>query len=231
MKKYILIIFVFILSISANSQIKIEYSVGYGDYKMDDMKPLLGIMEEFVKLKYPLDFATTDNFPNYVTHNIGITYTLKKHEMGANFTYLTTAGRFAYSDYSGEMIYKQILNGYRFGLLYRYHFFQVELGQKVNISFHGELSPGMTFSNFDTKAHIKVNNKLEDIDDEFKMNKHNTTGFSILPQIGANLNLPYGIGIHIAGGYDFEIGAKIKDYKVDWSGLRLNGGVSYKLPF
>lgn len=234
MKKTIYTIICLLIAISANAQFKIEYSAGYGSYKMDDMKTQLGNIQTELKKQYPFDITITDNFPSYVTHNAGVTYTLlNKHEFGANMTYLTTAGRLAYSDYSGEIVDKLTLNVYRVGLLYRYHFYQIGIGNKTNISFYGELSPGMTLTSLKTKGHMKVGNEQKDLDDKYKLNS-DISSFSILPQLGANFNLPYGIGVHISGGYDIDIGASIeqpKDLKVNWSGLRVGGGVSYKLPF
>lgn len=233
MKKYIIFILICISSISANAQFKIEYSVGYGSYKMDDMKGQLSNIQTELKKQYPFDIAITDNFPNYVIHNFGIAYMQDKHEFGANLTYQTTAGRLAYSDYSGEIVDKLSLNAYRIGLLYRYHFYQIEFSDKTNISFYGELSPGMTLNSLKTKGHVKVGNDQKDLDDRYKLNS-NMVGFSVLPQLGVNLNLPYGIGVHLSGGYDVDMGASLKgnkDVKVDWSGLRISGGISYQLPF
>lgn len=233
MKKIIYIIICIFASISANAQLKIEYSAGYGSYKMDDMKSQLTNIQTELKKQYPFDFAITDNFPSYVTHNLGVTYQLNKHEFGANLTYLTTAGRLAYSDYSGEIVDKLTLNAYRIGLLYRYHFYKIGISDKTNISFYGELSPAMTLTDLKTKGHIKVGNEQKDLDDKYKLDS-DMTSFSVLPQLGINLNLPYGIGVHLSGGYDIDMGASMKqnkDAKVNWSGLRIGGGVSYKLPF
>lgn len=233
MKNYILLIFICLPFVAAKSQLKVEYSIGYGQYKMDDMKSYLTELQNSIKSQYPLDVAVIDNFPSYVTHNVGIIYQLEKHGFGTNLTYLTTAGKLAYSDYSGEIMDKLTLNAYRVGLLYRYDFYQIQCGKKTNISFFGQLSPGITLTSLKTKGHIKTGNDQKDIDDKYKLNS-NLTGFSVLPQLGVNLNLLYGLGVHISAGYDFEMGSNIKhdnNAKVDWSGLRLQGGISYQLPF
>lgn len=219
--------------LSANAQVKVEYSAGYGCYKMSDMKGELGSILTELKTQYPLDIAITDNFPNYVTHSIGVSYILSKHELGANLTYQTTAGRLAYSDYSGVLVDKLTLNAYRIGLCYRYHFHQFKLSEKASISFYGELSPGIAFSNLKSKGYIKVDNTSIDLDDKYRI-ASDMVGFSVLPQIGGSLSLPYGIGIQGSAGYDFNMGESTKhnkDIKADWSGFRISGGISYLLPF
>lgn len=233
MKKTIYLIICLLITILANAQLKIEYSAGYGSYKMDDMKTQLSIIQTELKKQYPFDIAITDNFPSYIIQNAGVTFTLNKHEFGGNLTYLTTAGRLAYSDYSGEIVNKLTLNAYRVGLLYRYHFYQIKHRDKTNISFYGELSPGMTLTSLKTKGHVKVGSDQNDLDDKYKLNS-DMTGFSVLPQLGVNLNLPHGIDIHLSGGYDIDMGASMKqnkNVKVDWSGLHISGGFSYQLPF
>lgn len=231
MKKYIIIIATILLGLSAQAQFKVEYTVGYGDYKMGEMKDLLLDIQSDLKFQYPVDIAITDNFPSYVTHNLGVGYKLSKHEFGTNLTYLTTAGRMAYSDYSGEIVNKLTLNAYRVGAFYRYHFYQIGITNVTKISLFGELSPAITFTDIKTKGHIKVGNEINGLDERYRI-RANTTGISILPQIGACLNLPSGLGVHIIAGYDIEMGAKFKQNKnieVDWSGLRLGIGLSYRL--
>ncbi|MCD7972019.1 MAG: hypothetical protein LUG18_05030 [Candidatus Azobacteroides sp.] len=233
MKNYIVALFICLLPFSVQSQIKIEYSVGYGNYKMDDMQTELINLQNTLKTQYPLDIDIIDNFPGYLTYHIAVIYGMQEHEAGADFTYLTTAGKLAYSDYSGEIMNKLALNAYRIGLLYRYHFYQIGTVNKVNLSFYGEVSPGITFTNVKVKGHIKTNDEFISLDNKY-LTGSNITGFSVLPRVGANLRLPYGIGIHVAGGYDFQMGSTLKqnkDVRVDWSGLRLEGGVSYQLPF
>lgn len=220
--------------LSANAQINVEYSVGYGTYKMSEMNVELENVLIKLKKQYPLDIAITDKFPNYVIHCIGVSYLLSKHELGVNLAYQTTAGRLAYSDYSGVLVDKLTVNAYRVGVCYRYHFYQFKLSEKTNISFYGELSPELMLTNLKSKGYVKVDNAAKiDLEDNCLITS-DMVGFAVLSQIGGSLSLPYGVGIHCSAGYDFDMiesPIKNKDIKVDWSGFRFSGGVSYLLPF
>ena len=59
----------------------------------------------------------------------------------------------------------------------------------------------------------------------------NETGYSIQPMIGAQMFVTRNIFITVSGGYDFEFGSKLTTannmLRVDWSGLRVNGGVGF----
>lgn len=234
MKKYIFTIIVCLVAISAKTQLKVEYSAGYGNYKMTDLSNEFTQMRDLLIDKYPFDLAIVDNFPGSVTNSVALSYLLKKHEIGLNFTYLTTGSKMVYSDYSGEIENKLTLNAFRLGLLYRYHFYNISIKENLALSFWGELSPALTLSDIKIKGHIKTDNESLELDNASRINS-NLTGFSLLPQLGVNLDLPLNLGVHLSAGYDFEMGTKLKkedkDVKVDWSGFRISAGVSYKLPF
>lgn len=221
MKKYIVLTLLILSAATIKSQVTISYSAGYGDYNMSKMKDLL--QDRLSLISPQIDARIVDKFPGYVTHTIDVTFDdLKEgHQVGLKFSYLTTGGKTHYSDYSGQYYEKLTLNGYRIAGLYRYTFASLPALKTCKLSFFGELSPGLIFSKLDYEGlmgeeHIKDNLSS------------NMTGFTILPQVGANLRLPYGIGIHLTGGYDFEFGSKtVTKERANWSGIRLNGGVSY----
>lgn len=231
MKKYITFLLISVLfAVNIHAQKRIEYSIGYGEYRMTDMQAALTGMMDNLMSQFPFDVAVMSNFPGYITHNFGVTYELNKHEFGVNVGYITTAGKIAYSDYSGEIIGKLSLNAYRIGFVYRYHVYRIGLGSKTSLSFYGELSPGMVLTKLKSKEHVMVGGQLKYIDEPYNVNS-TSTGFSLLPQIGINLNLPYRFGLRVHGGYDIETGSKVKEkdgIRIDWSGLRFGGGVSFR---
>lgn len=222
-----------LLCITANAQFSIGYSVGYGSYKMGEMKPIMDLYFEMAVLQYPnLPFELTSNFPGNTTHTLELGYMLNKHELGLKATYMTTGGKVAYSDYSGEYRDRLIANGYRIAATYRYY---VEAYRKKNIKLlvFGEISPGVTVSKLRSEKYIKIGDDMlkesPDSNIDFKGN-----GFTIQPQIGGKLYFTRNLAVVVTGGYDFEFGGKLSKFstspRLDWSGLRVNGGVSVTLP-
>ena len=230
MKKYTTLFFLALVSTMAlNSQVRVSYSLGYADYNMSDMNKVLDNSLFLIELEFPTGVAITDRFPGYITHNIDATYYLKRHEFGIKGTYLTTGGKIAYSDYSGEYFEKITLNGYRVGAMYRFHFLKSQIGN-LPLSFYGELSPAITFTSLKYKALLSlpeydVHETPEDV------LSTNETGYSIQPLIGAQLFLTRNIFFNVSAGYDFEFGAKLSTannlLRVDWTGFSVNGGVGF----
>lgn len=232
MKKYILLFILFASIISGTkAQFTIAYSPGYGSYKMDDLKSLLNNMTSNASGQLNgVPVKVVDNFPGYIAHSVDLSYRISRHEFGLRGTYLTTGGKVAYSDYSGEYYGKLTLNGYRFGLNYRFYIPAADFGNSGSLSFFLEASPGITFSNLKSKEYLRILDQEQNVDENLDMD---ATGVSLLPQIGLKWDITSNIGVHVSGGYDFQLGSKFKSegektmLKSDWSGIRINGGVSY----
>lgn len=236
MKKYIILIILAFAAISSKAQFSIGYSVGYGAYEMNDMKDIFDASLSSLKATYPqVDFRMVDDFPGYVNHTIDAGYRFKRHEVGLKTSFLTTGGKISYSDYTGEYLDKLKLNGYRIALSYRYYLPICEIGKSGSLSLYGELSEGITFTNTDYKGHIKIFDETMEFSGS-ALDK-NTISYTVMPQIGAKLNITPNIGFLVGIGYDFHFegnvykqsnfyGHNIKK-RVDWSGIRLNAGVAY----
>lgn len=231
MKKIITLIFIALAAcITVSAQVRVSYSVGYGDYKMDDMNRLLDASLSLVAMELPAGVAITDRFPGYVTHNLDATYAFKRHEFGLKGTYMTTGGKIAYSDYSGKYSEDLTLNGYRVGVLYRLHFLKTYLG-KLPFSLYGELSPAITFTNLKYEALLSLPDY--DINESNPEDNVSTkeTGYSIQPMIGGQLFVSRNIFFTLSAGYDFEFGSKLSTtnniLRADWTGFRVNGGVGF----
>lgn len=224
MKKYILLLSFFFLSLGVYAQFSINYSLGYGTYQMKDMKDIA---------KRPLQqeplgsmLKLTDNFPGYITHNADVTYQIQSHEFGIAGAYMSTGARYAYSDYSGKMVSKLVTNAFKIGTVYRYHFFETDISSH-RFSVFAELTPSAVFTTvkvsedariYDPTIHSKTKEKL----------LSNKLGLSIQPMLGCRLILSKHFLIHLKAGYDVEFGTKVNGYqRVDWTGFRLNGGVGY----
>ncbi|GHV39600.1 hypothetical protein FACS1894179_04750 [Bacteroidia bacterium] len=226
MKKAILILCSIFFVLQIQSQITAKYSIGYGSYNMSDMEKYMEEAKSAILSIVPgLNIVTTDKFPAYIIHTVNIGYKMQKHEVGVVATYLNTAGKFSYSDYSGKISSEMRLSGYRGGLYYKYNFHVIEFNKNQRLSFYGELSPSLIFTKIKFKEEISPENDL--IKGENK--DLNNTSLSILPQVGIQYDITSYIGIFYSGGYDINLSSKVKELdnnKVDWSGFRISGGIS-----
>lgn len=230
MKKYILLFVLIAFSWQVNAQFSVTYSAGYGDYKMTNLKSLLNEIESGISSQYPnIPFKITDNFPGYINHNLDFSYRIKKHEFGIKNTYLTTGGKVAYSDYSGEYNGKLLLNAFRFGLSYRFYQPVAEFKNSGSLCLFGEISDAITFTNLKSKEVIRLFEETQHATDNIDSN---SAGVSISPMLGLKWFVCPRIGLHISAGYDFQFDSKFKfqgqktDLEADWSGFRTNAGLS-----
>jgi hypothetical protein len=232
MKKYIsLLILYLIIAFNANAQFSASYSLSYGNYKMDDMKDFLNNMTKAIEYQLSgIPVAVVDNFPGYIIHNLDLSYNIKRHEIGFRGTYMTTGGKIAYSDYTGEYSETLLLNGFRLGANYRFYFPFVDSNKSGSLCLFAEISPGITFSKLKSREYIKIFDHRQETDENLDLS---TNGISLLPQLGIKWQIAKHIGIHLSGGYDFQLGSRFKyegaETKItsDWSGIRINGGVSF----
>ena len=229
-KQIILIIFSLLITLAVNSQIKISYSIGYADYDMSDMNRLLDASLHINQAELPLGLGITDRFPGYISHTLNASYQLKRHEFGLKGTSLTTGGKIAYTDYSGQYYEKLTLNGYRVGAMYRFHFLKSKLG-KLPLFFYGELSPAITFTSLKYMGLLSLPDyDVHETNPEDNVST-NEIGYSIQPLIGLQLFVTSNIFVSLSGGYDFEFGSKLSTtnnmLRADWSGFRMNGGVGF----
>jgi len=226
MKKAVLVLFSLFFILQAQSQVTVEYSVGYGSYKMSDMKDFLSSTQSAISDIVPgLDISTTDNFPGYITHTFHLGYRMQKHEFGITGSYLNTAGKISYADYSGKISSEIKVSGYRGGIFYRNYFYSISMGKNQSISFYGEISPSLIFSKIKIDQEVSPENNILRPED----NNYNSVSVSLLPQLGIRHNFTSRIGASISAGYEIDFSSEISEIesKLDWSGLRANGGISY----
>ena len=225
MKKILIFLLILIESSSIKAQITASYTIGYGQYSMSDMKDqLLETKSNIIKMIPDLDLAITDNFPNYFIHNLSIGYKIQKHELGLTMNYMNTAGKISYADYSGYISSETHLKGYRGGLYYQYSLYNLKINKFHQIEFYGELSPAVIYTKINIKQSISPKNELLNLPN---FNYH-TYSFSILPQIGAKINLISKLKFILCMGYETNLYNKCKelDRKINWSGIRINTGIN-----
>lgn len=231
MRKLLLSIALLFITLTSMAQIGFGYRFGIGSYKMSEMSSFLNVIQSGIKLDYPVPISVTDNFPNHYTNYGEITYSVKKNDYGVNFTYLSTGGRLAYSDYSGAIAYNLNANAYRIGAVYRNFFFQTNEGQDKNLSLFAEISPAITINNITSDGYYQTPSGRNEIDEKHIV-ESKSTGFSITPYVGIQWNIVKSMGINLGLGYNAEIPGKsseMRDTKTDWSGLRVGLGLNYKL--
>lgn len=230
MKKYSFLIIAILCSIYMQAQFTVSYSLGYATHDMDGMKNLMKSIQQSPPAS-TIGAKNVDNFSaSQVIHVVDIGYRFDKHEFGLKGGgYSSTGGKLSLKDYSGEYSNRFIVNGLRAGIYYRNYFYTYrDEKDKALFSFFGEVSPGLYFSEIKNKGFLIVQDKELDSFDS----KYTKTSFAFLIQAGAKYYITKNINIHIALGYDFVGKAKIDDFKpkeaiVNWSGVRLLGGVGY----
>ncbi|MNJ96354.1 hypothetical protein D3C87_140780 [compost metagenome] len=231
MRKLLLSITLLFITITSMAQIGFGYRFGIGNYKMSEMSSFLNVIQSGIKLDYPVPISVTDNFPNHYTNYGEITYSIKKNDYGVNFTYLSTGGRLAYSDYSGAIAYNLNANAYRIGAVYRNFFFQTNERQDKNLSLFAEISPAITINNITSDGYYQTPSGHNEIDKKHLV-ESKSTGFSVTPYMGIQWNIVKALGVNLGLGYNAEISGKsseMRDAKTDWSGLRVGLGLNYKL--
>jgi len=233
MKKYIFIPIYILFPLLAMAQLSVGYTALYGNYlKMGDMNQL--IKNNLAKIINGVENQTPGipnaaivaDFPDYIAHALDLNYALEREEFGFQITYMSTGGKIAYSDYSGEYVNKLTLKGIRIGTRYRYNFREFYLKEKQRLIFFGEISPGIILSTLKNKVYVEYPEKTVDERGEDNLS---ATGISLLPQVGIKTNFGR-LGVHVIAGYDFDLGGKIdneEQSKICWSGFRAGIGLSY----
>jgi len=203
----------------------VEYSFGYGTYRLDDVKTIQNSMQQYMS-KYGA--ITTENFPAWFTHSGSIGYIANRSHFGINFSYLTTGARTGVTDYSGSYYANTIMNGYRLGAFYRYYINT----QLSALNLFLQASPGMIFSEMKITESITIATESDSHAEKMK-----STAAYIEPAIGVIYRLTDWMNISISAGYEADLWGKLKNntgekshLKVHWNGMRMYTGILLTLP-
>ena len=235
MKKLFILFCISFLFIQLKAQVTVNYSLGYGTFKMDDMVDLQKSILKDNSISR-LGIKTLDAFPSNYVHSINIGYRFDyKHEIGLKSSYYTTGGKLSKADYSAEYEMNFILNGYREGLYYRNYFFnKMKNNHRPLFSLFGEISPSILFSEVKQKEIFVVNEGISNEDKVVLIDineKYNNISLAFLLQIGFKYIVTSHIETEVTFGYDLAPGSRIVELqdepKTDWSGTRMNLGISY----
>lgn len=221
MKKLLIILLLFCPVYAYAQGWSLEYSIGYGTYKLDDIRSQQHLMLNSFGLK------ETDCFPGYITHSVALGFVSRRHHIGSSFSYLTTGGRLHRADYSGSYTVDMIVNGYRLGAFYRYYF---NTGFSP-LSIYLQSGAGVMFSNLEVNEQVIIYSESAQ-----EINKLKGVGIYLEPTIGATYLLTNWLHFSLGAGYEADfLGALIlsgqeTQIKAHWNGLRLYGGIVFTLP-
>lgn len=203
----------------------VEYSFGYGAYRLDDVKTIQNSLQQHLS---QYGAKTTENFPAWFTHSGSIGYIANHSHFGINFSYLTTGARTGVTDYSGSYYANTIMNGYRLGAFYRYYINT----QLSALSLFLQASPGIVFSDMKMTESLLIATEGDSYTEKMK-----STAAYIEPAIGVKYHVTNWLNVSIRGGYEFDFGGKLKNstneksfLKVHWNGLRMYAGVGLTIP-
>ena len=226
MKRLILILLCGTVYVNLYSQFRLDYSVSYASYQMEEMKDFLHSIE-MTELMQKIGIKNVENFPAYIAHMVNIGYRINQHEFGIKSSFYTTGGKLSVADYSGAINMKMVTNGYREGLYYKNYFYTYNYQERQRFAIWGEISPAIIISK------LKMETIARDIEEQHTLDDFdfNETAFSVLPQLGGKYYLTNYISFDISVGYEFSFGGEYGDLKdsprPDWSGFRVNGGIGF----
>lgn len=207
-----------------------EYNLGYGTYRMSNMKEKLSGIKVEPDL---VGLRATDNFSGYMLQDARIGFAWKKHHAGVLFSYMNTAGRNHLADYSGEFSAEIRLKGYKTGAFYR---FTVADGVWGNMPLrpYVQLSTGMVANRLQSHTHLLIDGTpIVEFGEKMK-----GTNFFLEPAIGAQLRVCKYAAVNLSIGYEWDPVRNMYDEKTelkndaeaDWSGLRVQAGLIFYMP-
>ena len=208
----------------------VEYNFGHGAYEMSKMKDLLNSGH------LPVTNAeVTDNFPGYLTHDARIGYEWSRHQAGALFTYMNTAGRRGVEDYTGAAYFSVRNKGYKLGAFYRFRLANEKLGP-FRFQPYLQASVGTVLN--------KVNEVYDyiyyEMPDASSQNAYKQSGanFFVEPAFGIKFLLCRYVALNLSIAYEWDAIRNLKyigeanyvpESDVDWSGYRAQAGLVFYL--
>lgn len=216
----------FLLTVPVAAQeLTIEYNIGYGTYKMDNLKEVM----EKAPLSVPVkNLKVTDNFPGYITHQVKFGVEWRKlHQAGISLDYMNTVWNKGVSDYSASYNLRMRVKGFRFAPFYR--FVLPDFREKA-VKPYLQLTTGMVFNNGKLEEEVVSDRKGSSSETLKGVN------FFVEPAVGLTFRLHKMFALNVNAGYQFDLAKnfRYKGQKVqmapDWSGLRVQGGLIYYIP-
>jgi hypothetical protein len=229
-----LVPFIVLLTLaSATGQIRLSFSMGYGNYNMGDLKDVQKIVNQIgtVELK------SLTSFPPYYQFDGGVHYDFKDGFFtGLLVGYGSTGSHSNYSDYSGSVTADQLIN-------YKSLTLSCGLTSKSDKAwqFSFDLKPGIYFNRLTIILNQKIGTQESEENINFK-------SYNLAVQPTASIRRSFGsFGILAFVGYSINVkGGKLalEDDKnaylvnnsndpaiANWSGFRVGIGTTFSLNF
>ena len=239
MKRMILALVVsLIFTIPVTSQqIVLGGKVGYGTYQLNDLKEF-----QLAVVSQPgqIPAKPLEQFPGYIYQALSLEFqTGQSQFIGMDYTYHTTGGRNALSDYSGNYRLDMYLKGHRIGVYYK-----DKIAGQQNTGLFVQFRGGVVFTTLETEEELELYPSFKETwNPEF-----NSRSLYFEPSLIAFMNLAKRFRLEVAVGYEYEFGGvlylknsgrqgELKNpvsnatVRANWSGIRLSTGLKYALNY
>lgn len=227
------LVFLTVMNIKGQDNLRISVDAGYGTYKFDELKQF---QSDLLK-NYPgLPAKAVEKFPGFLNYSGSLEYRIYNNLwLGLTGGYYTTGGRNHIEDYSGEYKLDIPVYGIRTGGQLSYIF---PTGKEIKP--YVRLKGGALFSTVKTEEYFIIH----DVDSTSNNYKFKGTSFFGEPSIGLIYKPVKKLFICLNAGYQFDLKGNLykngnKDealyfqsgdhVRANWSGLRLSLGASFSV--
>lgn len=228
--KYLAICFFLLAPIIGRGQTDISFGAGIGTYLMGDLKTYLSYTKAN---QFPADARITSSFPPYWFYDLKMKTILSNNLLlGGVLSIGSTGGRVFYSDYSATMDYNELIGYASLAVSVGY---QMKL--KNNYTLQWDLMPGVMFTELEMDATTPMKYTVNHSEIKFDAwNYYIQPTATITKRFGV-IGVFAGAGIHITavpGKLKLKSDNNLfllqaynnKPAHADWSGIRVNAGVT-----
>lgn len=227
-----------LFAIHANSQqIIFGGKFGYGQYQLRDLKDF---QKAVAGQPGQIPAKPLEQFPGYLYQALSLEFQVMQFQfIGLDYTYHTTGGRNALSDYSGNYRLDMNLKGHRIGVYYK----EKILGQQATGLFM-QFRGGVIFTTLETEEELELYPSFKEA---WKLD-FNSRSLFVEPSLVAFRNLSERFRLEIAFGYEYEFGGVLylkssrrqyelkipeshSSVRANWTGIRLSAGLKYALSY
>jgi len=209
----------------------LSYCGGYCTYQLKDIKQFQTDLLPY----YTIPVKIIEKFPDYYFNLIQLEYGINSMSyFGITWNNLSTGGRNHVSDYSGEYKLDLMLKAHKIGIYFRHNIIQ-----KEKFEMYAGLKSGFIFSEFEIDETFRINNvdtlHSNDIFTSKTFFGEPFTGIKFYPKkrlaLCLNLGYEWNIESELKSGEDDKQLRNIRNKIIflDWSGIRISGGVSVLL--